>query len=223
LATARKTEKVVKDGKRIRKASAAAKLAIKRAAEKKAKRKAEKAADKYANKAAKKLNKTAKRNEKAAKKYKKPVTKETAKKPKKSLKNTKRANKTSNKSVEKNLKSNSGVGVVQSRINFAEKPTRFTRSKNAGMEHIRKRHYNPEKNAGQFTISEGELKGILQTKSVIKVPVKKIPGGDYERIVNVKKVVGKVKPSLGRQKTTWLEIITDRAGNIVSTYPIPKP
>jgi len=71
LATAKKTEKVVKDGNRIRKASAAAKLAIKRAAEKKAKRKAEKAADRYANKAAKKLDKAAKKNEKALKKTKK--------------------------------------------------------------------------------------------------------------------------------------------------------
>lgn len=115
------------------------------------------------------------------------------------------------------------VGVVQSRINVAENPTRFSPSKNAGMKHVRDRHFNPSKNAGQFTIPETDLKNILQSKPVINTPVKQIESGGFERIVDVGRNVGTVKPSLGGEPTTWIKIITDKAGNIITTYPIPKP
>lgn len=117
----------------------------------------------------------------------------------------------------------SGAGIVQSRINLAEGPTRFSPSKNAGMKHVRDRHFNPSKNSGQFTISESELKNILQSESVIKTTVKELKSGGFERVVDTGKVVGTVKPSLGGQPTTWIKVITDKAGNIITTYPIPKP
>ena len=115
------------------------------------------------------------------------------------------------------------MGVVQSRINVAENPTRFSPSKNAGMKHVRDRHFNPSKNAGQFTIPETDLKNLLQSKPVINTPVKQIESGGFERIVDVGRNVGTVKPSLGGETTTWIKIITDKAGNIITTYPIPKP
>ncbi|MHC5293326.1 T7SS effector LXG polymorphic toxin [Listeria welshimeri] len=121
------------------------------------------------------------------------------------------------------IKKASGAGIVQSRINLAEGPTRFSPSKNAGMKHVRDRHFNPSKNSGQFTISESELKNILQSESVIKTTVKELKSGGFERVVDTGKVVGTVKPSLGGQPTTWIKVITDKAGNIITTYPIPKP
>lgn len=117
----------------------------------------------------------------------------------------------------------SNVGVVQSRINLAENPTRFSPSKNAGMKHVRDRHYNLSKNAGQFTIPETDLKNILQTKQVVNTPVKPLETGGFERVVNINKNVGTVKRSLGGQSTTWIKVITDKAGNVITTYPIPKP
>ncbi|WP_185403595.1 hypothetical protein [Listeria cossartiae] len=115
------------------------------------------------------------------------------------------------------------VGIVQSRVNLAENPTRFSPSKNAGMKHVRNRHYNPSKNAGQFTIPESDLKNILQSKQVVKTPVKQIESGDFERVIDIGKNMGTVKPSLGGQTTTWIKVITDKAGNIITTYPVPKP
>ncbi|MBA4538229.1 hypothetical protein H1Z61_14065, partial [Bacillus aquiflavi] len=118
------------------------------------------------------------------------------------------------------------IGVVQSRINLAEGPTRFSPSKNAGMEHIRNRHFNPKKNAGFFTISENELKKILQLKSTINSSVKKLESGAYERTIDAGKIVGNIKgsiPKVGGQPTQWINIITDKGGNIVTAYPVPKP
>ncbi|WP_339098943.1 hypothetical protein A5821_000281 [Enterococcus sp. 7F3_DIV0205] len=129
----------------------------------------------------------------------------------------------SNKKVSSTDIPNPDVGVVQSRINASENPTRFSPSKNAGMNHIRDRHFNPSKNAGQFTIPETDLKNILQSKLVINTPVKQLESGGFERIVDVGKNIGTVKPSLGGGSTTWIKIITDRAGNIITAYPIPKP
>ncbi|MBF2504242.1 T7SS effector LXG polymorphic toxin [Listeria marthii] len=118
---------------------------------------------------------------------------------------------------------NPNVGIVQSRVNLAENPTRFSPSKNAGMKHVRNRHYNPSKNAGQFTIPESDLKNILQSKQVVNTPVKQIESGDFERVIDIGKNMGTVKPSLGGQTTTWIKVITDKAGNIITTYPVSKP
>lgn len=87
------------------------------------------------------------------------------------------------------------------------------------------RHFNPSKNAGQFTISQDELKTILQRKDVVKATVKEIPGDQYERIINLGENIGTIKlsiPDVGGQLTTHIKI-TDKAGNLITTYPVPKP
>ncbi|MBC2250274.1 hypothetical protein HCB49_09770 [Listeria sp. FSL L7-0123] len=76
---------------------------------------------------------------------------------------------------------------------------------------------------GQFTIPESDLKNILQSKQVVNTPVKQIESGDFERVIDIGKNLGTVKPSLGGQTTTWIKVITDKAGNIITTYPVPKP
>ncbi len=95
-----------------------------------------------------------------------------------------------------------------------------------GFNHVIDRHCNSNRNAGQFTISQDKLKSILSNKSTVNIPVKEIPGNQFERIVDIGEIAGTVKPSLpnvGGQSTNYIRIITDKAGNLVTTYPIPKP
>ncbi|SEO97127.1 hypothetical protein SAMN04488134_1282, partial [Amphibacillus marinus] len=121
---------------------------------------------------------------------------------------------------------NPNIGVVQSRINIANGPTRFSTSNNAGFNHVVDRHFNVNRNAGQFTISQDKLKNILSSKSTVNIPVKEITGNQFERIIDIGEIAGTIKPSIpnvGGQTTSYIRIITDKAGNLVTAYPIPKP
>ncbi|MBC2001207.1 LXG domain-containing protein [Listeria marthii] len=120
----------------------------------------------------------------------------------------------------------SSIGIAQSRINIANGPTRFSSSGNAGFNHIVDRHFNPNRNAGQFTISQDKLKNILSSKETVKIEVKEIPGNQFERIINIGETAGTIKPSIpdnGGKPTNYIRILTDKAGNLITAYPIPKP
>jgi hypothetical protein len=116
---------------------------------------------------------------------------------------------------------------VQSRINIANGTTQYSLSDNAGLQHVIDDHFTPGVNAGQFSITVDELKGILGRTDVIQSPVSVLEGsGQYTRTVNVGTVIGTVKPSIpvvGGTQTTWMQIITDRAGNLVTCFPVPAP
>ena len=97
-----------------------------------------------------------------------------------------------------------------SRINLANGPTRFSRTNNAGFRHVEIRHFNPDKNAGQFTISQARLKEILSDPDTVNTPVREIPGNQFERVVNVGETVGTIKPSIpnvGGQPTMYIRVI----------------
>lgn len=120
----------------------------------------------------------------------------------------------------------SSIGIAQSRINIANGPTRFSSSGNAGFNHIVDRHFNPNRNADQFTISQDKLKNILSSKETVKIEVKEIPGNQFERIINIGETAGTIKPSIpdnGGKPTNYIRILTDKAGNLITAYPIPKP
>ncbi|ELU8225944.1 LXG domain-containing protein [Listeria monocytogenes] len=120
----------------------------------------------------------------------------------------------------------SSIGIAQSRINIANGPTRFSSSDNAGFNHIVDRHFNPNRNAGQFTISQDKLKNILSSKETVEIEVKEIPGNQFERIINIGETAGTIKPSIpenGGKPTNYIRILTDKAGNLITAYPIPKP
>lgn len=86
------------------------------------------------------------------------------------------------------------------------------------------RHFNPTKNAGQFSISMDELKSILPRKDIIDTPVTvSETSGQFKRVVDVGDDIGTVKPSMGGQSTSWIEIFTDSKGNLITTYPTPAP
>ena len=117
------------------------------------------------------------------------------------------------------------------RINLAKGRTRFTpfresgNSVSAGMQHVIEGHFNrPLSNSRSiFSISVDDLKGILQRKSVITSPISDLGNGQYKRVVDVGENIGNTALKHGGKPTSWIEIITDVKGNIITTYPVPKP
>lgn len=136
------------------------------------------------------------------------------------------------KTVEnKNAVPSPNVGVVQSRINIANGQTRFTPLRksgepvSAGFDHVFEGHFDrPLANSRSiFSVSPEKLKQVLQSSNIVKSPVIEIPGGQYKRIVDAGEVIGNTSLKHGGKPTSWIEIYTDSAGNLITTYPIPKP
>jgi hypothetical protein len=103
-------------------------------------------------------------------------------------------------------------GRVQSRINVS----------NEGMGHVLERHLDPSVNASQFTISESELRSLLQSQDVVSAPVlRTVQSGDglaYIREINVGSNIGLDKFS-GNLPTSTLTVMTDKYGNLITTFP----
>ncbi|MBC1591330.1 hypothetical protein HCI97_08805 [Listeria welshimeri] len=127
---------------------------------------------------------------------------------------------------------NPDIGVVQSRVNVANGRTRFTptrpstrKSVSAGFEHVLDGHFNrPIANSRSvFSVTADKLKQILQSQNIVKATVVEMGGGQYKRIVDIGEIVGNTALKYGGTPTTWIEVITDRAGNLITTYPVPKP
>lgn len=74
-----------------------------------------------------------------------------------------------------------------------------------------------------FSITTDELKTILQTDNVVHSPVKAIPGGQYVGEVDVGQTVGNTGLKFGGKETSWIREFTDRAGNLITVFPIPAP
>ncbi|MBO0473436.1 hypothetical protein JZO86_06935 [Enterococcus ureasiticus] len=123
------------------------------------------------------------------------------------------------------------IGVVQTRINAANGQTRFTPLRksgepvSAGFDHVFEGHFDrPLANSRSiFYTSSENLKQILKSPNVVKSPVIEIPGGQYKRIVDTGEIIGNTALKHGGKPTSWIEIYTDKAGNLITTYPIPKP
>nr|WP_314267283.1 DUF637 domain-containing protein [uncultured Moellerella sp.] len=111
--------------------------------------------------------------------------------------------------------------IVQSRINIQIGDSK------AGWEHIMKRHFSGKSNASQFTISQSEVKSLLQNPEVAKIPisktqtsVNKVTGEKeilYQRIIMLDKSIGIDKFSNG--STNTMTILTDKHGNLVTATP----
>ncbi|MFV8859949.1 VENN motif pre-toxin domain-containing protein, partial [Serratia fonticola] len=104
--------------------------------------------------------------------------------------------------------------IVQSRINVQNGNSK------QGWEHVVQRHFS-DKNASQFTISQSEVKTILQSNDVSKVPIsRKIDSADgprYERVITLDKSIGIDKFS--GKPTNTMTILTDGKGNLITTTP----
>ncbi|HGE2241970.1 hypothetical protein [Pseudomonas aeruginosa] len=119
-------------------------------------------------------------------------------------------------------------GRVQSRINIANGRTATTplrdtgRPASAGFDHVLQGHFGVEVSNSRsvFTITPSELKDVLQSSPVVKSPVMALPDGQFVRTVDVGKVIGTTNLKDGGVPTSVLKIFTDRAGNLITTFPI---
>ena len=119
-------------------------------------------------------------------------------------------------------------GIVNSRVNLAAGPTRFTPLRgtgarvSAGFDHVLDGHFNRAVSANRsvFEIYPGELRQILQSDIVVKAPVYSIPGGQYVRVVDVGRDVGTSSLKDGGVRTSMIKVFTDRAGNLITAYPV---
>ena len=84
-------------------------------------------------------------------------------------------------------------------------------------------HFNVPltKTRSVFTISPEELKQILQRPHVVGESVTALAGGQYMRIADTGTIVGNVGLKFGGGTTTRIAIYTDRAGNLITTFPVP--
>ncbi|ELY4673026.1 hemagglutinin repeat-containing protein, partial [Cronobacter muytjensii] len=112
--------------------------------------------------------------------------------------------------------------IVQSRINVQNGNAR------EGWEHVVKRHFSGKENASQFTLSQTEVKSILQSSDVAKIPISnthisinKATGQQetlYERVIIFDKNIGIDKFS-GGKPTNTMTILTDKKGNLITATP----
>ncbi|QHE88463.1 pre-toxin TG domain-containing protein [Hydrogenophaga sp. BPS33] len=106
----------------------------------------------------------------------------------------------------------SDAGRVGSRINLS----------NEVMEHVIARHLSGKSNASQFLLSEVELRSILSSQSVVDLPIvrsiESAGGIRYLREFDAGRVIGTDRFN-GNQATSVMTIMTDRFGNLVSTFP----
>jgi hypothetical protein len=65
------------------------------------------------------------------------------------------------------------------------------------------------------------LKDILQRPDVISSPVTDMGGGQFSRTVDTGQTVGTTSLKFGGNPTSKILIITDGAGNLITTYPVP--
>jgi hypothetical protein len=70
-------------------------------------------------------------------------------------------------------------------------------------------------------VPQEEIKTILQSPNVVKSPVTAIEGGQFVRTVDTGKVIGNTALKFGGDETSWIQIFTDKAGNLITTYPVP--
>ncbi len=103
-------------------------------------------------------------------------------------------------------------GRVQSRVNLD----------GDGWGHVVDRHFDPSVNASQFTVSQSELRQLLQSSQVVQTPVTRTlvsaDGIRYVREVTFESPIGTDKFN-GFQPTSTMTILTDRFGNLVTATP----
>ncbi|SHH62989.1 hemagglutinin repeat-containing protein [Massilia sp. CF038] len=120
------------------------------------------------------------------------------------------------------------TGRIQSRINVANGRTATTPLRDsgspvsAGFDHVLEGHFGmPISNSRSvFSITPAELKNILQSERVVNSPVIALGDGQFVRTVDVGRVIGLTTVKEGGAATSVLKVFTDRAGNLITTFPV---
>uniref|UniRef100_UPI0011A9EB21 VENN motif pre-toxin domain-containing protein n=1 Tax=Yersinia hibernica TaxID=2339259 RepID=UPI0011A9EB21 len=106
--------------------------------------------------------------------------------------------------------------IVQSRVNLRVGDG----STGSGLEYAWKKHGGEwGANKSHFTVTQDELKTILQSDTVVKTSVQYSPStGNYIRTVDMGKNIGVDAMSNGAP-TSIMTVITDKQGNLINTFP----
>ena len=95
----------------------------------------------------------------------------------------------------------------------------------AGWGHVTSRHFGGNNNQSQFTLSQTEVRGILQSDRVVSAPVSEIKmingTPTYVRTVDVGRPIGTTRQSHSGGSTSNLYVQTDSAGNLITAFPVP--
>ncbi|WP_221180820.1 MULTISPECIES: hypothetical protein [unclassified Enterobacter] len=122
-------------------------------------------------------------------------------------------------SVTKNADTVSNIyGITQSRINLMS----GSQASGAGWNYVVHDHYSGRPGKSQFTISQSELKTLLQSSQVVKSPIagtlSSAKGERYIREVDLGSPIGTDKFS-NHQPTSVMTILTDKHGNLNTATP----
>ncbi|MBR6026775.1 MAG: hypothetical protein IK065_04170, partial [Neisseriaceae bacterium] len=112
-----------------------------------------------------------------------------------------------------------GTGSVATRINIRKGDNK------SGLTHTLNNHGGnmSKTNKSQFTISDNEVVKLLKDKNTIDTPAYKDPkSGNYIRNVDTGKIIG-IDAKNGSSPTKTLTVITDKKGNLITTYPGTTP
>lgn len=92
----------------------------------------------------------------------------------------------------------------------------------AGWKYVVDSHfYRPVANSRSiFNTTEEQLKNISQSKTVINSPLTPLTGGQFQRTVDTGQIIGNAALKEGGGLTSWINVITDRKGNLITTYPV---
>jgi RHS repeat-associated protein len=110
-------------------------------------------------------------------------------------------------------------GRVQGRINLME----GSQAKKEGWKHVLAEHYNPAKGgSSQFSVSQTELRALLQSPEVVHSPViRDLPSARGWRYLREVTLAGRTigVDVTANSPTSTFTIITDKYGNLITTFP----
>ena len=92
----------------------------------------------------------------------------------------------------------------------------------AGWKHVLDQHFDRPlaKSRSIFSITPEKLREILQSRSVVSSSVHEIEDGIFKREVDVSTIIGNRALKYGGGETTRMTVFTDRAGNLITAFPI---
>jgi len=102
-------------------------------------------------------------------------------------------------------------GRVQSRINVSNK----------GLGDALRKHADGRPNKSQFSIGKDGITDLLSSKQVVGSPARALPSGNFVRELDVGRTIGNLPANAGGAATSRLTVITDKAGNLVNSFPGP--
>ncbi|KAG1651160.1 hypothetical protein GQR58_027419 [Nymphon striatum] len=107
-------------------------------------------------------------------------------------------------------------GVVKSRINIQKG------NEKKGLLHTLKEHFSGKSNKSQFSINQKEWRTIIQSKPYIQSPVRQLGTGvnsRYARTMDVGRNIGKSAATRGGTIESRITTITDKSGNLLTSFP----